>query len=228
MKYKRFKYKSYSKQTVSKRKVIIIIAIVLAALLAIAAAVIGIVALVNKNNEEKLAEENKQIVNIQISRAPDKISYFCGEIFDATGLTVYYGTKGGDFAKAALENCTITGFDSSAPAESQTITVTYKGFTDTFVVEIKEPIPEIPVLESISMETLPKTEYKKGEGYNGEGGVILCTYTDGTTKTIELQNEYVSGFRVAYLGGPGEYDITVKYSENGIQATTTYKITISE
>ena len=145
-----------------------------------------------------------------------------------TGLSVYSLTNGGEFTKLSLDECTITGFDSSVAVKEQVITVTYKGFTDTFTIEIKEEPTGTPVLESISMQTLPKTEYKVKEGLNSDGGVILCTYSDGSTKTVDLINEYVYGFRAAYLAGVGTYDITVKYNEDGVTAETTYKITITK
>jgi hypothetical protein len=43
-----------------------------------------------------------------------------------------------------------------------------------------------------------------------------------------MVNKYIYGWADAYNGGAGEYELTVKYVENGILATTTYKITISE
>lgn len=228
MKKKNFEYKSYSDKSAKKRKIIIIVAIALVAALVIAAIVVGIVTAINKKKADQLAEERKQLAAIQVARVPDKASYYCGEFFDKTGLIVYTITKGNSIAKIDIDQCEITGFDSSVAVKKQVITVTYKGFTDTFNIEIKEPPSVAPVLESISMEVLPKTDYKLGEGYDGEGGVILCKYTDGTTKTVELDNEYISGFRAAYEAGVGEYDITVTYTENGIQVQTTYKITITE
>ena len=226
MKYKKFKYKGYKApgSMSTKKRVLIIIAIILAVLV-VAAAVVAIVLTVNENNQKKL---NEEITNIQIVNVPHKNLYYVDEAFDATGLRVFANMKGGAFVEVNVDDCTITGFDSSVAAKAQKITVTYKGFTAAFDIAIKEEEPTIPMLESIIMETLPKTEYKKGEGLYTKGGVILCTYTDGTTKKVDLINEYIYGFRVAYLGGPGEYDITVKYTEDGIQAETTYKITISE
>ena len=170
-----------------------------------------------------------QIKEIQISRTPDKVNYFCGTAFDPTGLTVYSLTNGGDFTKVKLDDCTITGFDSSVPVENQVVTVTYKGFTATFNVSIKEQLTTAPQLESIAIGTMPKTEYKLGDPLRSKDGTFICTYTDGTTKTYALSNKYVYGFVAAMESGvPGEYELTVKYTEKGVTAETTYKITISE
>jgi len=233
MRYKKPKYSSYKKFNreknhgpVSKRALIIGI-IIAAVILAIVATII-IVWAVNKSNENKMNESNTKIIGIQVVRKPDKVSYYCGTSLDTKGLVVYTLSKGGDFTKISLDACEILGFDSSVAVEEQVITVKYKDFTDTFTIEIKEEAPVVPKLESITMQTLPKTEYKVKEGLNTKGGVFVCTYTDGTTKTVDLINEYIYGFRVAYLSGLGTYDITVKYSENGVTVETTYKITITE
>lgn len=202
--------------------------IVVAAVLILAILVVGIIAIVRSVNEKKNEEFNKQLKEIQISHLPNKRNYYCGDSFEVNGLTVYSVTNGGDFTQLDLDACTITGFDSSVPVEKQTITVTYKGFTDTFVVEIKAPESATPMLVSIKMGTLPKTVYEFGEIPDVEGGTVICTYSDGSTKTIALKNKHVSGFGEAYDKGPGEHDITVTVTQYGIQAQTTYKITITE
>lgn len=231
MKYRNHHFKSYSEQSDNKRKIIIVIAIVLAVLI-VAAAIVGVVALINKKKADQLAaqqaEESKQLAAIQIARVPDKTTYYCGEFFDKTGLLIYSITNANGLAQVDLDQCEITGFDSSVPVQKQTITVTYKGFTDTFNIEIKAPLSETPVLVKIEMENLPKTQYKVGEDLDVTGGTFIATYSDGSTKTINLANRHIFGFRDAYESGVGEYDITVKLVKDGIEATTTYKITITE
>ena len=223
-----YNFRSYGEQSDNKRKILIIIAIVLVVALVIAVAVVGIVSAVNKKKEAQLAEDQKQLAAIQIARLPHKTSYYCGEFFDKTGLLVYTITKGNGINQINVDDCEITGFDSSVPVEEQVITVTYKGFTDTFNIEIKAPLSETPVLVKIEMENLPKTQYKVGEDLDVTGGSFIATYSDGTTKTIKLANRHIFGFRDAYESGVGEYDITVKLVKDGIEATTTYKITITE
>ena len=236
MKYKKPKYSNYKKLNKgmshgsgSNKRWWIIGGI--AAAVVLIAAIIAIVVVTNSQKQseiDKTEQVKNEVREIQIARNPDRLTYYCGMQFDPTGLSVYSLTNGGEFTKLNLEECTITGFDSSVAVEAQVITVTYKGFTDTFTIKIKEEPTGTPVLESISMQTLPKTEYKVKEGLDSKGGVILCTYSDGSTKTVDLINEYIYGFRAAYVAGVGEYDITVKYVEDGILAETTYKITITQ
>lgn len=214
----------------SKRVWMIIIAIV--AVIAIVAATVIIVSVVKKQREKaeiEAAELQKlEIKEIQIARTPDKLIYYCGTPFDVTGLMVYSVTYGGKFTELDLDNCTVTGFDSSVPVEKQTITVTYKNFTDTFTVEIRPEPTEAPTLVSIKMATLPKTNYKLGERLDVTGGTFTCYYSDGTTKTVALEIEYTGGFMPAMNKGPGEHEMRVVYEENGVEVQTTYKITITE
>ncbi|MBQ4273599.1 MAG: bacterial Ig-like domain-containing protein [Clostridia bacterium] len=210
----------------------IIIAIV-AAVVIIASVVISII--VANVRDKKLEDEIEaaelhklELREIQIARTPNKLVYYCGTPFDTTGLAVYSLTYGGKLTELDLDNCTITGFDSSVPVESQTITVTYKGFTATFTVQIKAQPTENPTLVSIKMATLPKTTYKLGERLDVEGGTFTCYYSDGTTKTVALEIKYTGGFVPAMNKGPGEHEMRVVYEENGIEVETTYKITITE
>ena len=213
----------------SKRTLMIIIAIV--AVIAIIVATVIIVSVVKNQRakaEIEAAELQKlEIKEIQIGHTPDKRIYYCGDQLNISGLTVYSVTYGGKFTELNLDNCTVTGFDSSVPVEKQTITVTYKGFSDTFTVQIKAPESATPMLVSIKMGTLPKTVYGYGEAPSVEGGTIICTYTDGSTKTIALENKHVAGFGDAFRAGVGEHTITVVVTENGVEASTSYKITLT-
>ena len=234
MKYKKPKYSNYKKfnkgmshgSSSNKRWWIIggIAAVVIATIIA----VIVVVAIQNRSEVDPSEQQKNMIKEIQIARTPDKLTYFCNTPLDTTGLTVYSLTHGGTFTKLNLEECTITGFDSSVAVEEQVITVTYKGFTDTFIIQIKEEPVGDPVLESIEMGTLPKTAYKRGEALDVTGGTFICKYSDGTTKTVDLSIKYTSGFMPAMNKGVGEHDITVKYEEGGIVVQTTYKITITQ
>ena len=216
----------------------LIIGIIIGAAVLLVAAIVVVVILVSNNkgglggifgNKEQPEEIQADTINqIQVVSNPIKRQYFCNEPFDPTGLEVYAFKQSGSYIKLTPDQYTITGFDSSVAVEHQVLTVTYKEFTDTFTVTIKEPLAVEPVLESITMGTLPKTLYKVAEGLNTKGGTFICTYSDGTTKTVELSNKHVTGFHAAYLAGVGEYELTVTYTEKTTTVTTTYKITITE
>ena len=233
-----------------KRKLIIGIIIAVVALLLIAALVAAIVinnminqidpdgslGINNGNNvidnifgdggDDDIEEEDK-ITSVQVVGYPDKRTYYCGDFLDKTGLRVDAFYQSGKYV-SVVDECTVTGFDSSVPVEKQTLTVTYGEFTDTFTVTIKEAPKPVAALQSITLESKPKTEYKLGDYFEADGGVILCTYTDGTTKRVNLEPAHIIGFTYAMESGVGTYTITVVYRENGVRVDTTYKITITQ
>lgn len=80
----------------------------------------------------------KKVVSIEVKTQPEKTQYYVGDkTIDTTGLVVT-ATLSDKTQKEVAEKCTITGFDSSTPTAQQTITVSYKGKTAAFNIEIKE------------------------------------------------------------------------------------------
>ena len=177
------------------------------------------------------------ITYFYISTIPAKTSYYVGDIVDYTGLTVY--VKSSDGASLFInynddpEEFTITGFDSSAPVEEQVITVECKGFTDTYVIQIKEVENAAPKLVSVNFAIYPKQVYNSNDLFEYEDGVLLCTYSDGSTVEIPLLLEYMYGLENVfdltgkYILLPGEHTIQIEYGENGVFVQTEYTITVN-
>lgn len=86
----------------------------------------------------------KKVRSIAVTKAPTKTEYYKGDAeLDLTGmvLTVNYDgtnetrTIEGDYAAAGV---TCEGFSTETPAESQTVTVKYRGKTATFTIKVKD------------------------------------------------------------------------------------------
>ena len=169
-------------------------------------------------------EHGQQIKSILVSNAPKKNVYLIGEEANYDGLRVLVTRNNGETFTVRAAKCNITGFDSSKAGFIR-VQVEYEGAVSDFSVEIKEPPRLTPTLKSITMEKLPKTEYKLGEGLDTTGGVILCEYVDGSVFRVNLTNHAVHGYRS--ISSPGTYELTVKYMENGVIAETTYTITVT-
>ena len=164
--------------------------------------------------------------SIELVSAPDKLEYVVGEESNWYGLKVKASLDGGVSAILEAKDCTITGFDSSTPAEEQTITVAYKGMTTTFSITIAEKREEVKPFDKcngLSFKTMPKTEYKVGDWLNVNDGVLIVHYESGDTKEIPMLREYVYDFTSE---APGEYTLRVMYEEDGFLATCTYTITV--
>lgn len=196
----------------------VILGIVLAAIVAIAVVVVTVVLPAVERN-------GQQIKGIMISAAPEKTLYLVGEEANYDGLRVQVTRNNGETFTVRANKCTITGFDSKAAAEYQTITVAYEGFTTSFYIKVEEPPKVMAALSNIRLETLPKTQYKLGERLDTTGGVISCEYADGTILKVNLVNGHVSGFGA--IKAPGTYELTVKYVEQGVVCKTTYTITVT-
>ena len=212
---KSFKSSAFFKFLSKNKLAIIIVSAVLAVALIIGGVFLGI-----------YTNYGQQVSRISIETMPDKLVYYVGEEADFSGLKLVCVLNNGDTTDIDLADCIITGFDTSKPYEYQKITIRYLDYFIFFNIVVNDNIKPIPKLTSITMDTLPKTEYKLGDRLDTKGGVICCYYKDGTTLRVSLVNSYVSGFRA--IEEPGIYELTVTYEENGIIATTTYTITVTE
>ena len=183
-----------------------------------------------EGEDESNVPEN--VSQISIVSKPVKLVYYVGDYADYTGLAI--NVTGSQSEKIVVnyldetDRFTITGFDSSAPAEEQVITVECDGQKVTFTITILA-LPDNSVkLDHIYIDPLPKTEYKVGESLNLSGAKLIVVYSDGTEVEKYLTAKHISGFN-AIKNTPGVHELTVRYfDDNGQDAETTLTITITE
>lgn len=211
--HRKFSYSDRSRKGLKFKWWIIPIVVVLIA--AVAA-----VLLFTTNN----ANENA-VVSVAISSKPNKLVFYVGEQPSYTGLAITTTLNNGTTFTEGPEACQFSGFNSEFAQEEQQITVTYKDHTFVYTITIKEPPRPFSPLKKISLETLPKTEYKVGDWLNINDGVLLLEYEDGSTRKIRLEPSYIYDFSTET---PGNFTITVKLREDGYLATCTYNITVTE
>lgn len=96
------------------------------------AAVMAAVIIVSFNACKNDPDDDAAVVNIAITAAPDKTVYKIGDTLDLDGLIVTASYD--DKSTAPITDFSSTGFDSAAPGGTQTVTITYKGQSDTFTV----------------------------------------------------------------------------------------------
>ena len=154
------------------------------------------------------------VSKVEIKKAPTKVSYFVGDKLDTTGLVVK-ATKNNGVTEDITTGFTISGFDSSKPADSQTVTVTYEGKSATFTVKIVAVVVTI-----IAIKTNPtKTTYEIGEELDTTGLVITVTKNNGATEDI------TTGFTVSgFNSSTAAESQTVTVTYEGKTATFTVKI----
>lgn len=172
-----------------------------------------------------IEEQGMQIKSIEITRQPEKLVYLVGEEANYDGMRVTVTRNNGDTFVVRAGDCEITGFKNDYAVESCIVTVTYQGYSDILSLKIMENEKPKPVLESIRLEPDPKTTYKYGELLDVSGIYMVREYVDGSTVTVNLLSTDVYGWDK--ITGPGTYELTVRYGENGVLCTYTYTITVT-
>lgn len=143
---------------------------------------------------------------------PNKRSYWEGEALDLTGMTVTAHFQNNTTKEVFDYTC--TGYDSKPG--TKIITISWRGMTSTFEVEVKAV-----KLSSIKLTTMPtKTTYLEGkESFDPTGGKVTLTYNNGSSEVIELTSEMISGFDNTKVG---KQILTVTYGN----FTDTFEIEI--
>lgn len=151
------------------------------------------------------------INKIEIASQP-KTSYFVGENFVQQGtIKVNYSSGTSKIVPITLNM--LTGFNTSTVG-TKTVTITYEGFTTTYIINVVEPV----VIKSIEIFTSPKKSYKIGESFV-EQGMIQATYSDNSQLLIPITSDLLTGFDTSIVGTK---TVTIIYE--GV--TTTYDITV--
>lgn len=219
-KYKSSRKYSYNSGANTKKIILIAVAVVL-----VIAAAVAAVLLLGGNDEPT------EKATFSLQSPPNKTTYYVGESASWLGLKAKLVTAEGNIVILGPDSCIITGFDSSAPAQNQVITVKYEDYTTTFAVTILEKeqegeqTPENGQFDGLSFKVKPKTQYKVGDWLDVQGAVLLLHYDNGATKEIPMTYDMVHNFTTAK---PGTYTVTVLYIEDGHRSTLTYKITVTE
>ena len=238
----------FLKNLTKKQKETILIAVIAIVVVAIIAAVGVLIATVGANNGStggnvsgggngdagNPGSSDSAITSIAIFAPPHKTSYYVGDPLEISGLEVMLSGTAWDGKRVRYSDSpdefTITGFDSSAPTNEQTITVEYKGFTDTFTVKILEIPLSDPVLTSIYLSPAPKDTCKIGKTPSVKNVMLVRVYDNGMEDSIPLSYihlyDYEDDLLEAQVGDT--VTIRVRYVESGIVAETTFTVTMIE
>lgn len=169
----------------------------------------------------------KKVQSIEVTKAPTKTEYYKGDAeLDLTGmvLTVNYDgtnetrtiTDGYDAAGVTFE-----GFDTSKPAESKSITVSYRGKTASFAIEVKDKLQFSDFFSAISDSvTATNSTSRPFEPVQSEGCLQpasnASSYSPSTITIAAIKNVTVS---FDYCGGTGYTDFYVKKGSSQLLAS---------
>ena len=179
-----------------------------------------------------------EISKVTITK-PTKTEYNHGDQIDLTGgkITVTYTdgtTKEESITSAVITekdggalnmNPTISEYENNNKL-SKTLTLKYtanNGVTGT----ASYPITITNTIQSVAIETLPtKVKYNVKETLDTTGGRLKITRATGTTETIDITKEMISGFDSSKENT--KLPLTISYTENGVTKTTTFTISVED
>ena len=156
-----------------------------------------------------------------ISVSPGSIECFVNEPIDKNALTVtaYY--------EGSSEK-TVTGFnlsqDTFSAAGTYSVTVTYTEneveATAELSVTVKDKLTGISVVENT------KDEYDLYDSVDKSALTVTAHYAAGGDVTLDSSDFTVSP--AEFTGEPGTQTVTVTYTENGVEATAEFTVTVND
>ena len=155
------------------------------------------------------------MTGLEVTTAPDKVSYNAGETFDPTGMVIT-----ALFDNETSEVITEYTVDTVTPliGGATSVEVSYNGLT------VQVPITvSAATLSSIAVTELPTdVVYVVGQSADYTGLVVTATYSDLSTQVIPFESLVITGFDTSVAAE--DQVITITYAE----VSTTFMIDVIE
>ena len=160
----------------------------------------------DKSVEQKITVTPNPLIEIKITKAPEKVEYVIGQNFDKTGMVVKGVFQDGD--EEEILDYTIEDGEKLSIDKTE-VTIKYQDKTVKQAISVVEKR-----VKSIAINKKPnKLQYVQGkEELDLTGGSIRVNYNDGSYEIVELSSEdvKVSGFDNNKLGNN---TLKVKYND---------------
>lgn len=168
-----------------------------------------------KTVDQSINVTPNRLLEISITKTPNKTSYIVGQDFDSRGMKVegkYEDNSQVEILDYTIENGTNLTLDQTS------VTVKYGGKTAEQPITVEEKS-----VKKISIKQMPtKTQYiQNQEGLDLSGGVLRILYNDNMEEELDLISNLIttSGFNNTVVG---KNTITVEYESK----TTTFDVDI--
>lgn len=157
------------------------------------------------------------LIEINITKAPNKTKYIVGQNFDKEGMVVVGRFQDGDIQEI-IEYNILNG--TNLTKEQATVTIEYEGKTAEQEITVEE---KNAIKIAISKNPNKMQYIQNKEQLDLTGGTIKVDYNDGSSEEISLESDQVSvtGFNNKNVG---KNTLTVKYQNQ----TTTFDVQIVE
>lgn len=152
--------------------------------------------------------------SIAISGTLSKTSYYSGDTFDPTGLTVT-----ATYTNSSTKDVTSDVDWTPSPLETgiTSVTATYQGKTAVY-----NGITVAPLTLSSIILSGQTTTYEINDEFSFDGSV-LATYTNGSKRQVEPTSVDSSNVNMSQVG---TYSVRVSYTENGVTKNATYTVSV--
>lgn len=166
-----------------------------------------------------------KLVGLELASKSFKTTYYIGDDFDPSGLTVQGIYKNGDKVSYQLmssEFYEVVGFNSESVNDALELKVQYKddpSIYTTFTIKVEEAIPV-----EISVLTYPRLTFSVNEAFDAKRLTIGILYSD--TRVKNLSDEVIF-----YKNGAEYYKIyshDVKDSDGNVSFTSGQRVDITE
>lgn len=133
---------------------------------------------------------------IRVIAYPAKLDYLTGDELLLTGGMFEAVYISGKTEMLAIAADMISGYDPAVVGE-QTLTVTYGGQTDTFVINVARR----PQVVSMMLASEPTAkEFVVGTAFDFAGAKVNVTYDNNTSKTLDVTVDMTTGGNINHIG----------------------------
>ena len=172
-----------------------------------------------KGKQTNFTVEVKDDISSMSLQGSPKTEYEYGDSLELSGLSILITRPSGNQnIDLTNEKVQVTGYDPHIIG-NQMITISYdRQVVTTYEIKVTNPI------DLVSIENLPKTSYEVGEELDVTGGTILVTRRDGSTNSILITKDMVTGFDSSNT--INKQTLTVTIEIEGTDYTVNYDISI--
>ena len=133
---------------------------------------------------------------IRVIAYPAKLDYLTGDELLLTGGMFEAVYISGKTEMLAITADMISGYDPTVVG-TQTLTVTYGGQTDTFVINVARR-PAVTAMTLVSEPTIK--EFVVGTAFDFAGAKVNVTYDNNTSKTLDITVDMTTGGNINHIG----------------------------
>lgn len=162
--------------------------------------------------------EDAALSKLEIRNLPKQTLYYIGDTLKLEGLVLYAHYSDGTSQRLMKEEYSVSALDTSVPG-SREITVSHKGATVKFPVEVK-----IKQLTGIEVTVYPKTSFLLDDSFSSNGLAVSKVYDNGDREVLSGYTLDTSKFDSK---NAGVYDIVIIPADPDIDPIS-YPVTVRE